>query len=61
VAGVSQEGLRVREHDSLQETEGYVWVDKCRDQLSSENQLVSLEDILKNKVTGRRPVKRELS
>ena len=41
MAGVSQEGLRVREHDSLQETEGYVWVDKCRDQLSSENQLVT--------------------
>lgn len=60
MVGVSQEGLRVRQHDSLQET-GYVWVDKCHDQLSSENQLVSLEDILKNKVTERRPVKKELS
>lgn len=60
-ASVSCEGLSAREPQCLSGGMRICSGRKHHDQLSSENQLVHLEDIQKKRVTERRPVKTELS
>lgn len=60
-ASVSREGLSAREPQCLSGGMRICSGRKRHDQLSSENQLVHLEDIQKKRVTERRPVKTELS
>ena len=60
-ARVSRAGLSARELGCLSGGIRICSGRKCHDQLSSENQLVHLEDIQKKRVAERRPVKRERS
>lgn len=59
MAGVSCGGLSAEEFGCFSIGMRVCSGSQCHGQLSSENQLVHLEDILeRNRVTGRRPVKK---